>query len=129
MAMSKQKPISPSAQRELDRLYNQYENRIISVEEYEIRRRELFSKLGGIPSPNKNRSNINPKSLKKQKVDKPQDDYGKIKKIFPILLIGLVLIGVSFKVIPGLEEKGSIIVRTIEESLPFFSSRRRHTRF
>lgn len=114
--MKKQRQISSSSEIELNRLYKLFENGTISTTEYELRRKEILSKLNGIPKSN------NLKKVKQNKTNKliaePSNQNSKIKVLFPVLLISFLLIGLSFKIIPELEQKGTIIVKTIEESLP-----------
>mgnify|MGYP000876422195 CR=1 FL=1 len=114
----KKNQIPPSAERQLFRLEREYENGSIPEKDYEIRKREILARASGIPQGHTDTHRIKKQKIRKQKIQKPAKDSSFIKNAFPFILIGLLLIGLSFKIIPELGQKGSVIVSTIEKSVP-----------
>lgn len=114
--MEKKKPIPTLVERNLLRLEREYESGLIPEKDYEIRKREILARASGIPRGHTNTHHeIKQKKIRKQK---SPNESSFIKNAFPFILIGLILLGLSFKIIPELGQKGSIIVSTIEKSVP-----------
>ncbi|HNR44263.1 MAG TPA: hypothetical protein PKH80_03775 [Methanofastidiosum sp.] len=116
--MEKKKPIPSLVERNLLRLEREYESGLIPEKEYEIRKKEILARASGIPQGHSNTHKVKKQKIKKQKPLKSPSDSSLIKKAFPFLLIGLILLGLSFKIIPELGQKSTVIISTIEKSVP-----------
>jgi len=116
--MEKNKHVPPLVERNLLRLEREYESGLIPEKDYEIRKREILARASGIPQGHSNSHQLKKQKIKRQKPPKSPNDHSFIKKAFPFFLIGLLLIGLSFKIIPELGQKSTVIISTLEKSVP-----------
>jgi len=116
--MEKRNAIPPSVERNLLRLERDYESGKIPEKDYDIRKKEILSRVSGIPRGDSSLRPVKIQKVKRQRPIKSPNDHSFIQKAFPFFLIGLLLIGLSFKIIPELGQKGTVIISTIEKSVP-----------
>jgi len=115
--MEKKNPFPSSVERKLFRLERDYQSGLVPEKDYEIRKKEILARASGIPRGDSNIRHVKLEKIKRQK-PKASTDHSFIKKAFPLFLVGLLLIGLSFKVIPELGQKSTVIISTIEKSVP-----------
>jgi len=116
--MEKKRPVPSLVERNLLRLEREYQSGAFPEREYEIRKKEILSRASGIPQGHSNTGQVKKQKIIRQKPVKSPNDHSFIKKAFPFFLIGLLLIGLSFKIIPELGQKSTAIISTIEKSVP-----------
>lgn len=119
--MARQKSIPPGAERKLLRLERDYENGLIPEKDYEVFKKRILSRATGIPSGPGDVPALKKDRAAKQKPDKLPPPRGPksggdspIKKAFPILIIGIVLLGISYGILNELNQESRARIFTLD---------------